>query len=344
MPKLSVIVLVYNVEKYIRPCIKSIFKQGLNESDFEVIIVNDEPPDHSMEVIQDIIYQHSNIIVINQENQGISNTRNNGIGISTGDYLIFLDSDDILLDNSLIKLLKKALETKVVLVVADYLTMTDEEIDHANNHFQYSTNIEYTEKIGEQLFLEDLNPLKSCVWRTLYKKEFLSKNHISFIPGILYEDIPFTHSCYINAQRCIRTNLAFIIYRKRADSLTPFCMDKTKDYCISIANTWNLSYKEGLSTQVRQKLYNHVFTIFSLMIYLISYERCSIDEKVKAIQHLKVVAPQLSFNDGIKQKIYTFLFKTAPMILLIIRSIYTKTIEDRLQPFYYHIIKKQNQH
>lgn len=344
MTKLSVIVPVYNVEKYIRPCIESIFKQGLNESDFEVIIVNDGTPDHSMEAIQDIIYQHPNIIVINQENQGISNTRNNGISISTGEYLLFLDSDDILIDNSLIILLRKALETKVDLIVADYLTMTDEEINRSDNLFQFSTNVEYTEKTGEQLFLEDLNPLDSCVWRTLYKKEFLSNNHISFIPDILYEDIPFTHSCYINAQKCIRTNLTFIIYRKRAGSLTPFCMDKTKDYCISIAKTWELSYNVKMSTQVRQKLYNHVFTIFSLMIYLISYDRCSISEKVKAIQYLKVVAPQLSFKDGTKQKLYTFLYKKAPTILFILRSIYRKTVEDRLQPFYYHLFKRQNQH
>ena len=342
MIKLSVIVPVYNVEMYIRPCIESIFKQGLNEADYEVIIVNDGTPDHSMEVIQDIIHQHQNIIIINQENQGISNTRNNGIRVSKGKYLLFLDSDDLLINYSLNLLLTKALETKVDLVVADYLTMTDEEIDGSEDHFQLSTNINYTEKTGEQLFLEDLTPLDCCVWRTLYKKEFLTNNHISFIPGILYEDVPFTHSCYLNAQKCIKTDLKLNIYRKRPGSLTPFCMDKTKDYCISIEKTWELSYNAKLSPQVRQKLYNHIFTIFSLFIYLISCEECSVSEKLIAIQHLKVIVPQLSFKDGFKQKSYTFLYKKTPVVLLIMRNIYRKIVEDRILPFYYHKIRRHN--
>ena len=342
MIKLSVIVPVYNVELYIRPCIESIFKQGLNEVDYEVIIVNDGTPDHSMEVIQDIIHQHQNIIIINQENQGLSNARNNGIDISKGEYLLFLDSDDLLIDNSLNLLLTKAFETEVDLLVADYLTMTNEEIDNSRDYTQLSANTEFTEKIGKQLFLEDLTPLECCVWRTLYKKEFLTNNHISFIPGIIYEDIPFTHHCYIKAQKSIRTNLAIILYRKRPGSLTLFHMDKTKDYCISIAKTWELSYNEELSPLIRQKLYNHVFTFFSLFIYLISCEKCSSSEKLKAIQHLKVLAPQLSFKNGIKQKAYTFLYKEVPIILFSLRNIYGKIVEDRILPFYYHKLRRQN--
>ena len=341
MTKLSIIVPVYNVEKYIRPCIESIFRQGLNEVDYEVIIVNDGTQDYSIEIIQDIIHQHQNIVVINQDNQGISNTRNNGIDISKGEYLLMLDSDDMLIDNSLNYLLIKALETKVDLVVADYLTATDEVIENNNYNFPYSTNIEYVEKTGEKLFLEDLSPLACCVWRTLYRKEFLIKNRISFIPGILYEDVPFTHTCYIKAQRCIRTNLILNIYRKRTGSLTPFCMIKARDYCISIAKTWELSYNEGLSTQVQQKLHNNVFTIFSLFIYLISSEKCSISEKVKAIQQLKILVPQLYINDGFKQKTYTFLYKKAPIVLFISRDIYRRLFEEHLLPFYHHYLKKQ---
>ena len=67
MKQLSVIVPVYNVEKYIRPCIESIFRQGLKDDTFEIIIVNDDTPDRSMDMIDDIIQRHDNIIVINQD-------------------------------------------------------------------------------------------------------------------------------------------------------------------------------------------------------------------------------------------------------------------------------------
>ena len=101
MLKLSIIVPVYNVEKYIRPCIESIFKQGLDDEDFEVIIVNDGSTDKSMDMIADIIPLHRNITVINQENKSLSVARNNGLAIAKGEYIIMPDSDDLLIENSL---------------------------------------------------------------------------------------------------------------------------------------------------------------------------------------------------------------------------------------------------
>jgi glycosyltransferase involved in cell wall biosynthesis len=125
---LSIIVPVYKVEKYIHTCIESIYKQGLDEDSFELIIVNDGTPDNSMEMIQDIIAQHKNITIINQENQGISMARNNGIAIAKGQYILMPDSDDLLIENSVKPLLEKALETKADMVVADFVEMNDEEI------------------------------------------------------------------------------------------------------------------------------------------------------------------------------------------------------------------------
>ena len=129
MIPLSIIVPVYNVEKYIKPCIESIFKQGLDEDSFEVIIINDGTKDKSMEVIADFISQHQNITVIHQVNQGLSVVRNNGIAVAKGEYILMPDSDDLLIENSLKPLLEKAIETKADLVVADFLTMKDENID-----------------------------------------------------------------------------------------------------------------------------------------------------------------------------------------------------------------------
>ena len=93
---LSIIVPVYQVEQYIRPCIESIFNQGLDDDRFEVIIVNDGTKDRSMEVIADIIEQHKNVTVFNQENQSLSVARNVGIATAEGEYILMPDSDDML--------------------------------------------------------------------------------------------------------------------------------------------------------------------------------------------------------------------------------------------------------
>ena len=118
------------MEKYIRPCIESIFKQGLDESRFEVIIVNDGTKDRSMEVIADIINQHHNVTVFNQKNESLSVARNNGIAAAKGEYILMPDSDDILVEYSLPPLLNKAIETKVDLVVADFQVVEDKDMPH----------------------------------------------------------------------------------------------------------------------------------------------------------------------------------------------------------------------
>ena len=82
---LSIIVPVYNVEKYVQPCLESILRQGLDEQRYEIIIVNDGCTDHSMDMIADLIDEHSNISIINQENQSLSVARNNGIAKAKGE-------------------------------------------------------------------------------------------------------------------------------------------------------------------------------------------------------------------------------------------------------------------
>ena len=164
---LSIIVPVYNVEKYIRPCIESIFNQGFDDADFEVIIINDGSTDRSMEMITDIIGQHQNITVINQENQGLSVTRNNGIAVAKGDYILMPDSDDLLIEHSLKPLLEKALETKADVVVADFYEMTNDEIESLKINLPNFADINIEEKTGEQMFFEFLKPHNYTVWRSL---------------------------------------------------------------------------------------------------------------------------------------------------------------------------------
>ena len=155
---LSIIVPVYNVEKYIRPCFESIFNQGLDDNCFEVIIVNDGTEDNSMEMITDIISQHNNIKVINQENQGLSVARNNGITAATGEYFFMPDSDDLLVYNSLPFLLDQALSSKADLVVANFIKMDDEDVNFLQIDTIKQEQATIMEKTGKAYLIEDLSP------------------------------------------------------------------------------------------------------------------------------------------------------------------------------------------
>ncbi len=337
MTKLSIIVPVYNVEEYIRPCIESIFKQGLDDADFEGIIVNDGTEDRSMEVIADLISQHNNITVINQENQGLSAARNNGIAAAKGDYILMPDSDDLLIENSVPSLLKLALDTKADIVVANFLKMDNDEIANYKHHPQ--ENISTRELTGEQLFIEELNPRECYVWRSLFRKDFLTSNHISFYPRIKYQDVPFTHECYLKAKKCIRTSQLLNIYRRRAGSATAFFnLYKSYDFGIAIVKTWQLS-SLCHSPQLLKKFKNDMFTRLTMVIYLISQDECPFSEKRRAIRFLKELAPDMTFNDNAKQRVYSLVFQYFPMLLVFLRYLYGKFFDNFIRPTYIQFIK-----
>lgn len=326
MTKLSIIVPVYQVEKYIRPCIESIFKQGLDDADFELIIVNDGSKDRSMEVIADIISQHDNVIVINQENLSLSVARNNGIARAQGEYIFMPDSDDLLIENRLKPLLDKALETKADLVVADFLEMYDDKIKQPDNVSQEAEGFEMM--TGKELFLQHLNPNQCYVWRTLYRRAFIVQEHLEFVPNICYQDVPFTHECYIKANKCLRTHRLLNIYRRRRGGAhtASFDINKAFDYCIVIKKTWELTAINWLEPSVQRKLKDDVYTTFNVMVYSALHSIKNISDIRRVIDKLNMEVPNLRFTNGIKQKIESVLFKNTPLLYVTIRKLHWKWI------------------
>ena len=333
MLKLSIIVPVYKVEKYIRSCIESIFMQGLDDEEFEIIIINDGTPDNSMGVIEDIINQHKNIKVINQENQGLSVARNKGIVAARGEYILMSDSDDLLIYNSLKPLLEKALESKADLVVADFLEMTTEEIQNLKMDNIILNEDHTIEKSGELLFLQDLNPHQCYVWRTLFRKGFIHHHHLTFVPGIYYQDVPFTHECYIKAEKCLRTSRLLNIYRTQREfsATNSFDIKRAKDFCIVIAKTWELTYMKGISKQVLHKIRNDVYVTFQVMNCSISHSVLEKSERDAIIDFLRQIVPDLEFKNGFKQRLTTFLYKMIPHAYMQMRYLYGAVFEDYLK-------------
>jgi glycosyltransferase involved in cell wall biosynthesis len=99
--KLSIIVPIYNVEPYLSKCIESLLQQDISQHEYEIILVNDGSPDNSKKIIIEYLNQYSNIVFVDQLNQGVSVARNNGIDIAKGDYILFIDPDDYIHVNAL---------------------------------------------------------------------------------------------------------------------------------------------------------------------------------------------------------------------------------------------------
>ena len=319
--QLSIIIPVYQVEKYVRPCLESVFKQGLDDEVFEVIIVNDGTKDRSMEVIQDIIDSHKNITVINQENQGLSMARNNGMAIARGEYILFVDSDDLLIENSLGILLQKAHESSVDMLIANYLEMNDEEISNYQGTVQ--KNFQMKEKNGEVLFLEDFKPYRPYVWCALYKQEFLIKNKITFVPGIFYEDIPFSHECYLKAGHCILTPWLLNIYRRRSNSITAsYAYRYAIDYSTAVAKTWDLRGTANIPPRILYQLEENAYFLFMQTIYHTIYGVKNRSEKRRIIQAIKMETLHIDFNHSFRQRLTSFMVKEHPFIFIDIYSLW----------------------
>jgi len=105
MKKLSVIIPVFNVEKYLEECVENLYCQDLDENEFEIILINDGSTDNSLQVADKLKAQHSNIIIFSQKNSGQSAARNQGVELSEGEYILFIDSDDFIIKSALKKLL-----------------------------------------------------------------------------------------------------------------------------------------------------------------------------------------------------------------------------------------------
>lgn len=195
MPKISVIVPIYNVEKYLENCINSIIVQTLE--DIEIILINDGSTDKSYEIINKYKAIDSRIIVINKKNSGVSAARNSGLKVSRGEYIAFIDSDDWIEQNMLEKLHKLGEKYNSEVVACNFKSFND--IYNTFNKYP----IDEGEYVGKSVIKEKIlskvisGKLKTPVWDKIYKKEFLQNNNIKFDEKITrFEDWYFIIEVY----------------------------------------------------------------------------------------------------------------------------------------------------
>ena len=312
--ELSIIIPVCNVEQYIGPCLESIYRQGLSDDVFEVIVVNDGSTDRSMDVIEDVMSRHHNISVIHQDNAGPSVSRNVGMEKATGEYVLFVDSDDLLMDHGLSVLLQKAIDTSAEMIVSDYVRMNDDEITTQSQYDAQFTDSLMVDKSGLDYYVEDYDPVKgSFIWRILYKRSFLNENSIRLVPGVYYEDIPFLQECFLKARRVVGIHLLYYIYRIRKRSCTySFTLKNAMDYNTAIANSWDLTRLPHLPEKVRHQQKKNLYLFFNYALdCIIGVFRDPSDRK-QIVDDLRKKVPSLSFEGGVGPRVVSVLFRTLP--------------------------------
>lgn len=216
--KVSLIIPVYNVEKYIRKCLVCAVNQTLK--DIEIIVVNDGSTDKSLKIINTFKNMHPNFIVINQENMGLSAARNNGLKLARGNYVAFADSDDYF-DLNFLKLLYEAVKKNDSDIgickykkVRDKKTRLKYKYNYQNNDYKIIDS-----KMALKQLLMDLK-IKNYAWNKIYKKELFINNNIFFPEGRYFEDLATTYKLFFHAKNIVLTYDRSYYYLQRKGSIT----------------------------------------------------------------------------------------------------------------------------
>ena len=218
-PKVSVIIPVYNTAPYLRESIGSIVNQSLH--DIEILIVNDGSTDNSAEIIRELANEDERIQVFEQENQGQSVARNVGLKYASGEYIYFMDSDDLLSLDALEKLYNRCLARQL-----DVLFF-DADILYEDGQQTLSWDYHRTERYGEEivyqgtLLLDDMlehYTFRATPWLYMVSRDFLTQQRLLFYPDIIHEDELFTMLLFMQSHRisCLKESL--VKHRVRANS------------------------------------------------------------------------------------------------------------------------------
>ena len=211
MSKVSIIVPVYNVEKYLRKCIDSLVNQTLN--DIEIICINDGSTDKSIKILKEYKNKDSRIILLNQENSGQSVARNRGIEIAKGEYLGFVDPDDWIDLDYYEKLYNAASTNDTDIAVGGIIRVTGIKKKKFLN-FEKETLTDNTKLKFE---LCDV-PEKSYIWNKIYKTQKLKEINLKFEEGRIFEDCIFTPQALFFLGKMVTVPNTYYYYLRRGNS------------------------------------------------------------------------------------------------------------------------------
>lgn len=246
-PKISVIIPVYNVEKYLNRCLDSVIKQSYQN--LEIILVDDGSTDNSSKICDEYAQKDKRIVVLHKENGGLSDARNKGIDICTGNYISFIDSDDWL-ENGFYEYVYQNLENNDLLIFNYYLS--DDRKKKLIKYRDIDLNLEKEKCISELIKAN----IQSYAWNKVYKIYLFA--NIRFPKGKNYEDQAIMHLIIDKCQKIKYCNKAFYNYYQNPKSIT---------HTINYKNYKDFFYVNILRGRYLKKYYPDIYEYHLNYIY-----------------------------------------------------------------------------
>ena len=282
MPKISVIIPVYNVEKYLAECLTSVVNQTFK--DIEIICVNDGSTDNSPKILEEFAQKDRRIKIINQENQGMSCARNAGLAIATGEYITFVDSDDYI-STDLYADMQKYLPAELICFNAKIFPMS-EKYRALQNYIQckFEGEQSITEKIIKQTNIH--------IWNKIFKTSVIRENNIKFPDGLYFEDFPFMFEYLysINTAKFV-TGKGYYFYRQQPNSIMKTCSPKSIHHLYA----WHYLYDRFKARGIYNKNSQFIHKLFRTYIIL-AYRYSDEPSRPDIIKTAKNYASEINFK------------------------------------------------
>ena len=280
-PKISVIIPVYNTERYLDKCLDSIVKQTLKN--IEIIVVNDCSQDNSLEIIEDYKQKDDRIIVINNiKNLGLGGARNVGMQRATGDFISFVDSDDWIENNTLESAYNEAIANNADVVLFRYTFFFEK-----SDTYYSAKKIKHKLKTPNNIITiydcpELFNVTSACL--KLYKNKVLKDSDITFPEKLYYEDIPFSFKLYFSMNKAVILDEPLYYYRQHEGTITSDRGKKMFDIIKIFQLTDTITNNIEPNSTVRISYYNKKWEMILNVL-----NRIDIEYKIDFIRELKQV-------------------------------------------------------
>lgn len=278
MVKVSVIVPVYNTEKYLSKCLNSLVDQTLDG--LEIIVVNDGSPDNAQKIIDEYAEKYNQIKAFQKPNGGLSDARNFGIERATGEYIGFVDSDDFVDEKMFEVLYKKAIEHDSEIALCDL-----EKVNERGEMFRsLPQSPQLPERIDLQKDLTIFGEMSCFACNKIFKRELFET--LRFKKGIHFEDIELIPQLVLKSKVLTKINQPFYKYFERQDSISRTHTVKGLDMFVAIENVKESFLKSGYSSQTTE--WNRFFILQGYYSYLayVGYVKDK-ELKKKMIEKLK---------------------------------------------------------
>lgn len=311
--KVSIIIPVYNVEKYLDECLKSAINQTLDNID--IIAINDGSTDNSLKILLDYEKKFNNIKVISQSNKGLSEARNKGLEIAKGDYVYFLDSDDYIDLNCIKDCYDYCEKYNLDIINFDAKSFKDDPNSQVELEEEYDRKKLLNSDVysGEDFYnyLMENDSYRQPVWLNMYKREFLEKNKLYFYPGLIHEDELFTKLSYLKCSKIMYIPKQFFNRRVRSNSIMTTKINRSKVESLIIIAENIYDYLKMNRSSLKEETTNNVKkyceSLYSLALrrneLLDGSQVEKVELKEKIISSVKATEELYSFRLKIQAKL-----------------------------------------